>query len=77
MNQAQFEAILPLKVESVVKELIQQKEISLYDALLYLYSSQLYRLLEKESTKVWYYSPKMLVDLLEEEKQTGKLILPE
>jgi hypothetical protein len=77
MNQEQFEAILPLKVECIVKELIHKKQFPLYDALLYLYSSQLYQLLEKEDTKVWHYSPMMLVELLEHEKRTGKLRLPE
>ncbi|GHT02164.1 hypothetical protein AGMMS49525_05200 [Bacteroidia bacterium] len=77
MNKQAFEAILPLKVECVVGELMNQKKLSLYKALFYLYSSQLYQLLEREDTKVWHYSPMMLFELLENEKKTGKLRLPE
>ncbi|MDR1973323.1 MAG: hypothetical protein LBQ31_01465 [Bacteroidales bacterium] len=77
MNQEQFEAILPLKVECIVREMMHQEKQSLYNALFDLYSSQLYKLLEKEETKMWYYSPMMLVEILKNEKETGKLKLPE
>jgi len=42
-----------------------------------LYRSGLYAALEKEETKVWQYSTEKLYDLYLEEKQTGKLELPE
>jgi len=74
---SEFEAILPLKVEGIVEQLIEERKISLPDALEYLYSSQLYALLEREDTKVWYYSPQMLLYLLENEKNTGELRLPQ
>jgi len=74
---SEFEAILPLKVEGVVELLITEHEMSLQDALERLYSSQLYALLEQEETKMWHYSPQMLVHLLETEKSTGKLELPQ
>ena len=74
---SEFEAILPLKVEGVVERLIEERKMSLQNALEYLYSSQLYTLLEQEETKMWYYSPQMLVHLLENEKSTGELKLPQ
>ena len=74
---SEFEAILPLKVEGIVEQLIEERKISLPDALEYLYSSQLYALLEREDTKIWYYSPQMLLYLLENEKNTGELRLPQ
>ena len=74
---SEFEAILPLKVEGIVEQLIEERKMSLQDALEYLYSSQLYTLLECEETKIWYYSPQMLLYLLDKEKTTGKLILPQ
>jgi len=77
MTTKEFEAILPLKVESVIEKLIEQKKFSLETALSYLYDSQLYSFLEREETKMWYYSPMMLVSLLENEKKTGILTLPE
>ena len=77
MSTKEFEAILPLKVESIIEEVMERKSFSLQEALSYLYSSQLYLLLEREETKMWYYSPMMLVSLLENEKETGTLTLPE
>jgi len=74
---SEFEAILPLKVEGIVELLIEERKMPLQDALEYLYSSQLYALLEREETKVWYYSPQMLLYLLENEKNTGELKLPQ
>ena len=74
---SEFEVILPLKVEGIVVQLIEERKMPLEDALEYLYSSQLYELLEREDTKIWHYSPQMLLYLLENEKSTGKLNLPQ
>ena len=74
---SEFESILPFKVEGVVEQLIKEHKMSLEDALEYLYSSQLYILLEQEETKMWHYSPQMLLYLLDNEKKTGELILPQ
>jgi len=74
---SEFEAILPLKVEQIAEQLINERKMSLESALEYLYSSQLYALLEREETKMWHYSPQMLLHLLENEKKTGKLTLPQ
>jgi hypothetical protein len=77
MDRKRFEAILPLKVESVVKLIGEQKGFSFRDSLRYLYTSKLYRMLEREETKVWYYSPMLLFDLIEKEKSEGVLELPD
>jgi hypothetical protein len=74
---SEFEALLPLKVEGIVEQLIEERKMLLQNALEYLYSSQLYALLECEETKMWHYSPQMLLYLLESEKNTGKLNLPQ
>ena len=72
---SEFETIFPFKVEGIVEQLIKEHKMSLEDALEYLYSSHLYALLEREETKMWYYSSQMLLHLLEDEKKTGELIL--
>jgi hypothetical protein len=77
MNKIQFDNILPLKVQPLIGLLIKQQNLPFVEALHYLYSSHLYELLEREETKVWYYSPLMLLELLVEEKQTGHLELPD
>lgn len=77
MDKKKFEAILPLKVQSVVKLIIEQKGFSFRESLRYLYTSELYHMLEKEETKVWHYSPMLLLELVEEEKSHGFLELPD
>ena len=77
IKMSEFESLLPFKVEGIVEQLIEGRKMSLQDALKYLYSSQLYALLEREETKMWYYSPQMLLHLLDNEKNTGKLTLPQ
>ena len=72
----EFEVILPLKVEGIVEQLIEKRAMLLPDALEYLYSSELYALLEQEDTKMWHYSTQMLLYLLDNEKKNGKLIIP-
>jgi len=74
---SEFEAIFPFIVEGIVGQLIENRKMPLQDALEYLYSSQLYTLLENEETKMWYYSTQMLLYLLENEKNTGELTLPQ
>lgn len=77
MNKKKFEAILPLKVQSIIKLMTEQKGFSFRESLHYLYTSQLYQMLEKEETKVWHYSPMLLLELVEKEKSTGELELPD
>jgi hypothetical protein len=77
MNKIQFDNILPLKVQPVIGLLMRQEKLPFREALHYLYSSQLYELLAREETKVWYYSPMLLFDLLVEEKRDGYLQLPD
>jgi hypothetical protein len=74
---SEFEAILPFKVEGIVEPLMAERHMPLEEALEYLYSSHLYALLEREETKMWHYSPQMLLHLLDNEKDTGELKLPQ
>ena len=77
MNKAQFEAILPLIVTSLMKKIIERKKISQDEAFSQLYNSRLYSALDDEETKVWHYSAEMLFFLLEKEMATGNLEFPE
>ncbi|MDR2804747.1 MAG: hypothetical protein LBB85_03770 [Dysgonamonadaceae bacterium] len=72
-----FDAILPLKIQSLIQLLMEKKKMSFRSALRYVYTSELYRMLEKEETKVWHYSPMMLLTLIVREKRTGHLRLPD
>jgi hypothetical protein len=77
MDSTLFNALFPLKIQSLVDELRKQRPYSLQEALHYLYSSRTYALLEKEETKFWHYSPKMLVEMLFHEKETGEVYFPD
>ena len=77
MDVLLFNALFPLKIQSLLEELRKQQKFSLHEALRFLYTSQTYALLEKEDTKLWHYSPRMLVEMLRHEKETGKIYFPD
>lgn len=77
MDANLFSALFPLKVQSLLEELRKQRSYSLQEALHYLYTSRTYALLEKEETKLWHYSPKMLIEMLLHEKETGEVFFPD
>lgn len=77
MEQDQFAAILPYISSDLVDMIVNKKGISEQEAISKLYSSDLYRALEQENTKVWYYSTPMLYALLIQEEQTGTIEFPD
>ena len=77
MDVTLFNALFPLKIQSLLEELRKQHSFSLSDALRLLYTSRTYALLEKEETKLWHYSPRMLVEMLFHEKETGEVYFPD
>ncbi len=77
MNKNEFEAIFPLKVQDLVSLIIETKNTNFEDAVLFLYESELYEALSTETTKLWHLSSEKLLELLMNEKQTGKLIFPD
>ncbi|MDR1505833.1 MAG: hypothetical protein LBI67_01890 [Treponema sp.] len=47
--------------------------LSEMDAIGIIYTSQMYRLLADEKTKVWHYSVHTLFDILKTERETGNV----
>ncbi len=76
MDTKTFNAIFPLKVQSLLIELRKELPLSFLEAIRYLYTSHVYALLEREDTKLWHYSPRMLVEMLFHEKKTGEVFFP-
>ena len=64
--------MLPFKVQQLVDIIIQKKHYNLEDALLYLYSSDLYKHLSSETSSLWNYSSVSLYELLKKEKAAKK-----
>lgn len=77
MSKEQFEALIPYISADLIKLIADKENISHDDAILRLYSSKLYELLEDEETKVWQYSSEMLYALLKQEKETGTIVFPD
>jgi hypothetical protein len=77
MSREQFAAILPYICADLIYMIISQKKVTEEDAILKLYTSKLYEVLEKEDTKLWHYSTKMLYSLLEQEEKTGIIRYPD
>lgn len=65
-------AILPFVMEELVELVMKKKSLPLNDALYYIYSSNLYSLLLKENTKLWYSSTLLLYEDLKKEKRKEK-----
>ena len=77
MSKEQFEALIPYISADLIKLIADKENISHDDAILRLYSSKLYELLEDEETKVWQYSSEMLYSLLNQEEETGTIVFPD
>lgn len=68
INQENLYLILPSKISWMADMLVTDEGISLQEALTILYSSDLYRRLEDESTKLWHWGPVALYEELMEER---------
>ncbi|WP_455587348.1 DUF3791 domain-containing protein [Bacteroides sp.] len=66
-NNIGFE-MLPFVMRELVAMVMDKKSLLLEDALYYIYSSKLYKMLLDEDTKMWYLSTLSLYELLEKEK---------
>lgn len=73
-----FKAILSVVlIPQVVDLIVKNNSLNDADALNAFYKSKTYELLSKENTKIWHFSPLTVYSIWEEERKTGKLILPE
>lgn len=50
---------------------VEASGLGLDDALLRVFRSRVYRDLEREETKLWHHSPRLLLDCLKKEMETG------
>ncbi len=77
MEQEQFVALMPYISEDLVSMIAEKQKLSEFEAVIALYNSKLYALLEQEETKLWHYSTPMLYSLFEQEQQTGAITFPD
>ena len=69
-------AFLSLTSYSIVEDLANRRSISKREALSLYYNSNLYRLYEREETKLWHFSWVALAEMLDNEITTGRLEIP-
>jgi len=57
--------IIPVKIANLAEYVSERKKISLYEALVYIYSNPMYKELYNEGAKWWYLSSDALFDEFE------------
>jgi len=77
MNKEKFAAILPILIGGLANKIAIETNMDDNEVFETLYTSKLYEFLEIEETKVWTYSVPLLFSLLQDELNTGVLVLPE
>jgi hypothetical protein len=77
MNDDKLSALLTILNPSIIQMIMKHKNLDNITATKLFYGSELYAMLENESSKLWHLSPLTLYDLLEEELSTGTINYPE
>jgi len=77
METREFTGILKLIIPKVIEEMIKRRNISQNEVIKLFYLSETYRLLEKENSKMWHFSPVALCDIFERELDGKELEIPE
>ncbi|MHB1654176.1 MAG: hypothetical protein ACYCVD_17130 [Desulfitobacteriaceae bacterium] len=77
MDKSKFDAVYPIICAVLVEKIAAVLNLSDKDAVIELYSSHLYEILEHENTKLWQYSTEKLFELFLEERNSGKISFPQ
>ncbi len=77
MSETNMKVMLEFIIPRLVRMLMEKQSLTEKEALTQLYSSELYRQLEQEETKLWHLSVPALYELWVEEKETGRITYPE
>ena len=77
MSETNMKVMLEFIIPRLVRMLMEKQSLTEKEALTQLYSSELYRQLEQEETKLWHLSVSELYELWVEEKETGRITYPE
>ena len=66
INQSNLYLLLPSKICWMTDMLTDEKGISITEAIKEIYSSNIYKQLETEETKLWHLGPVALLEAMEE-----------
>ena len=65
MNKDRFSALMAMMTSDIISKIMNKYGFDENKALSLFHKSELYKMLEKEETKVWQYSSEMIVELFE------------
>ena len=71
------ENIVPVKIASLAEYVSERKKISLDEALVYIYSNEMYKELYNEGAKWWYLSSDALYEEFERKRKEQTLSISE
>ena len=78
MSEKEFTNFLGIVMVPCIVNLISlDLQTSFDEALNLFYNSEVYSCLEKETTKFWHFSHRLLANLFLEEHETGTFLYPE
>lgn len=77
MSEVSIKTMLEFIIPRLLWTIMEKQNLTESEALVQLYSSDLYQQLECEETKLWHLSVLSLYNLWLEEKETGKITYPE
>jgi hypothetical protein len=77
MNEAKLSALLTVLNPAVIQIIMDTKGLTNIEAAKLFYNSDVYAMLENESSKLWHLSALTLYELLEEELTSGTIHYPE
>ena len=76
MDKDRFSTLLALTTPDIISKIMEKYGYDENKATSLFHKSELYSVLEREETKVWYYSSEMMVELFDRELN-GNLEFPE
>ena len=77
MNEDRLSVVLIVLVPQIVELILNEYKVDDERAIEMFYSSELYKGLEEEETKLWHLSAHALFEMFQEELGTGKITYPE
>lgn len=77
MSEKGIKGMLELIVPRLLRMIMEKQLLTEKEALTQLYTSDLYRQLEREETKLWHLSIPTLYEMWLEEKESGHITYPE
>lgn len=76
MNKDKFTVLMAVITADIISKIMEKYGYDENKAMELFYKSKLYSVLEREETKVWYYSSEMILELFDREMK-GNLEFPE